>query len=337
MKKIITLLVGLVAILILTYTAISLSEKENVSGDLSLIDFAIEDTASVDKIIVYDSYMDQEFTVKRDENGTWVDKDGNCVQQEIPKVMLETFLKATLKGYVSEGATENMYNLLMAKHKSVKIFQNGKWTKTWYVGHPTQDHNGTHMLLETPDVKSDNPVIMSMKGFYGILEPRFHADPKKYQCSFMFSFDRTDIEQVQLVNRIEPTENFEISHRNGDYIVTSNGIPLKGIIKDNLTFYLNGFKNIHFNQPNYTLSPEDIEEMKNKPADYELKISGKTSSYELDLYRRLDPEASADTLLYDQDYLWGVLPKGEVVRMQYYVVGPLIDGQTVFVDKSVNN
>jgi hypothetical protein len=77
--------------------------------------------------------------------------------------------------------------------------------------------------------------------------------------------------------------------------------------------------------------------MKNKPADYELKISGKTSSYELDLYRRLDPEASADTLLYDQDYLWGVLPKGEVVRMQYYVVGPLIDGQTVFVDKSVNN
>lgn len=337
MKKIIVLLIGLVAIGSLTYVAINLSQKEKVSGDLSLIDFAIEDTASVDKIEIYDSYMDQEFIVKRNENGIWVDKEGNCVQQEIPKIMLETFLKATLKGYVSQGASENMYNLLMAKHKSVKIYQNGKWTKTWYVGHPTQDHNGTHMLLETPDVKSDHPVIMSMKGFYGILEPRFHADPKKYQCSFMFSFDRTEIESINFINRLEPNESFEIVQRNGDYIVTSNGIPMKGILKDNLTFYLNGFKNIHFNQPNYTLSEEDINNMKRKPADYELNISSKSVEYELDLYRRLDPEASPDTLLYDQDYLWVVLPKGEVVRMQYYVIGPLIEGQTVFVDKSVNN
>lgn len=337
MKKISVLLIGIVGIVVLAYVAINLSQKEKASGDLSLIDFAIEDTASVDKIEIYDSFMDQEFTVKRNADGVWVDKDGNCVQQEIPKIMLETFLKATLKGYVSKGASENMHNLLMAKHKSVKIYQNGKWTKTWYVGHPTQDHNGTHMLLETPEVKSDLPVIMSMKGFYGILEPRFHADPKKYQCSFMFSFDRTDIENIKLVNRIEPYESFEISHRNGDYIVTSNGIPMKGIIKDNLIFYLNGFKNIHFNQPNYTLSEEDIQAMKNKPADYELSIAGKTSTYELDLYRRLDPEASPDTLLYDEDYLWGVLPEGEVVRMQYYVIGPLIEGQMVFVDKSVNN
>lgn len=337
MKKIIILLIGVAAVITLAFVAINLSQSEKVSGDLSLIDFAIEDTASVDKIEIYDSYMNQSFTVKRSESGKWVDGDGNCVQQEIPKVMLETFLKATLKGYVSEGATENMYNLLMAKHKSVKIYQNGKWVKTWYVGHPTQDHNGTHMLLETPDAKSDHPVIMSMRGFYGILDPRFHADPKKYQCSFMFSFERTDIEELKMTNRIVPEESFEIILRNGDYVVTSNGIPLKGIIKDNLTFYLNGFKNIHFNQPNYTMSEEDIKAMKSKPADYNLTIKSKSFSYELDLYRRLDPEASADTVLYDEDYLWGILPAGEVVRMQYYVVGPLIDGQTVFVDKSVNN
>lgn len=337
MKKIIFLLIGVAVVITLAYVAINLSQSEKVSGDLSLIDFAVEDTASVDKIEIYDSYMDQSFTVKRSESGLWVDEDGNCVQQEIPKIMLETFLKATLKGYVSEGATENMYNLLMAKHKSVKIYQNGEWAKTWYVGHPTQDHNGTHMLLETPDLKSDHPVIMSMRGFYGILEPRFHADPKKYQCSFMFSFERTEIEEIKLINRIAPEESFEIIQRKGDYVVTSNGIPLKGIMKDNLTFYLNGFKNIHFNQPNYTLSEEDIQSMKRKPADYELSIKGKNSSFELDLFRRLDPEASADTVLYDEDYLWGILPAGAVVRMQYYVVGPLIDGQTVFVDKSVNN
>lgn len=337
MKKTITLIIGLVIIVSLSYVAINLSKKEKVSGDLSLIDFAIEDTTSVDKIEIYDSYMDQEFTIKRNDAGIWVDKDGNCVQQEIPKIMLETFLKVTLKGYVSEGSSENMYNLLMAKHKSVKIYQNGKWTKTWYVGHPTQDHNGTHMLLETPTVKSDHPVIMSMKGFYGILEPRFYADPKKFQCTKMFSFEGSEIERVKVVNRVAPKESFEIERSNGDYTVTSNGLPLKGILKDNLTFYLNGFKNIHFNQPNYTMSEEEIKDMKNTPPDFELFVSGKSSSFELDLYRRLDPEAAADTLLYDEDYLWGVLPQGELVRLQYFVVGPLINGQTIFVDKSVNN
>ncbi len=337
MKKIIILLIGALSIMALAYIAINLSKSEKVSGDLSLIDFAIEDTASVDKIEIYDSYTDESFTVVRSPGGTWLDKDGNCVQQELPKIMLETFLKATLKGYVPKGATENMYNLLMAKHKAVKIYQHGKWTKTWYVGHPTQDHNGTHMLLETPDIKSDNPVIMSMRGFYGILEPRFHADAKKYQCSFLFSFDRIELKSVEVINRIFPGESYKVEATNGSYSVSSNGSPLNGIMQDNLIFYLNGFKNIHFNQPNYTLSDADIQAMKAKPADYELNIVSNSSAYELDLYRRLDPEASPDTLIYDQDYLWGVLPHGEVVRMQYYVVGPLIDGQTVFVDKSVNN
>ena len=53
MKKIIILLIGALSIMALAYIAINLSKSEKVSGDLSLIDFAIEDTASVDKIEIY--------------------------------------------------------------------------------------------------------------------------------------------------------------------------------------------------------------------------------------------------------------------------------------------
>lgn len=337
MKKLIVLLIGVGVIIGLTFFALELSKSSKIS-DKSLISFAIQDTASVDKISIYDNYFDRTFIVVRNKDGVWEDKEGNCVQQEIVEMMLETMKKVTLKGYVPKSAMENMKNQMMSRNKEVKIFQNGEWVKTWYVGHPTQDHMGTHMLLETPGKKSDNPVIMGMKGFYGILDPRFFTDPRKFACTMLFSLNREQIQRVEVLNRVIPRESFEIEKVNSHYEITREGKKLENVNENNLLFYLNGFENIHYNQANYTLSSEEIEEMKEKLPDYELNIkSASKKSYELDFYRRLDPEYSEDTVVYDKDYLWAVKEDGDVVRMQYYTIGPLIEGQTAFVDNYVNN
>ncbi|MDX1652489.1 MAG: hypothetical protein R3277_08360 [Brumimicrobium sp.] len=337
MKKIVVLALGIGLIVGLVFLAMNMSKKSKVS-DLSLIDFAVIDTASVDKITIYDTYFDREFTLIRNDEGVWTDTKGGCVQQEIPKMMLETMLKITLKGYVPQSAMENMKKQMMAKHKQVKIFQNGEWTKTWFVGHSTQDHMGTYMLLETPEKKSDNPVIMGMKGFYGILEPRFFTDERKFMCTELFSYKREELNSVEVINNVSPHESFRIEKQGNTYQVSSQGIPLQNINRNNLIYYLNGFEKIHFNQPNYTFSEKEIDSLKKVKPDYKLFIKGKNSDYSMTFYRRLDPDYSnADTTVYDEDYLWGVKEDGELVRMQFYTIGPLIHGQTVFVDNSVNN
>ena len=338
MKKIIILLIGIIAIGGLTYFAINLNKTSKVSDDLSLIDFAVKDTAAIDKIVIYDSYSNEGFTVMRDKDKKWVDIDGNCVQQGMVNTMLETFLKVTLKGYVGKGAMENMKKIMMANHKKVEIYQNGKWVKTWYVGHPTSDHYGTHMLLETPKAKSDNPVIMGMKGFYGILEPRFSSDPKMYRCSQLFTFTREEIKSVEVVNNLTPSESFKIIQDKNGVRAFTNQNEIQNVNKDNLLFYLNGFKNIHFNRPNYVLSTAQIDSMKRQKVDYQLFIDGKDKSYSLDFYRRPDPdESTIDSLVWDPDYMWAIKPDGEVVRVQYFTFGPLLFGQDVFVENSVNN
>src|SRR5690554_6982237 len=221
MKKLIVIVVGIGLIIGLSIFAMNLKTGTKAT-DISLIAFAIEDTAAVDKIEIYDSYQDQLFTVTRNKDGVWEGPDGMCVQQGIVQMMLETMHKVTLKGYVPNAAMENMKKLLMAQHKEVKIYQDGKWVKTWYVGHSTQDHMGTHMLLETPSMKSDNPVIMGMKGFYGILEPRFFADPRKFECTHLFSFQRSELKKVEVINRVTPENSFTIDIQGpDDYIVTS--------------------------------------------------------------------------------------------------------------------
>src|SRR5690554_2771091 len=333
MKKIIIIIIGVLLIGGLAYYASNLSKGAKAT-DISLIAFAIEDTASVNKIEIYDSYNDIEYTVERNKEGVWVGENGECVRQDVVIVMLETMNRIMLRGYVPQSATQNMKKLLMAQHKRVKIYQNGKWVKTWYVGHSTRDRMGTHMLLETPSMKSDNPVIMGMKGFYGILEPRFFADPRKFECTHLFSFQRSELKKVEVINRVTPENSFTIDIQGpDDYIVTSQGERVDNVIKDNLVFYLNSFDKLHFNQPNYTLSQKEIDSMKAQVPDYELNIEGKQSGYELDLYRRLDPEYDPkDTIAYDLNYLWGVKEDGELVRMQYFSVSPLIQGKTVFVE-----
>jgi len=338
MKKILVIIGGLIVIVVLAYFAIDLKKSEKQTGDLSLIDFAIQDTAAVDKIVIYDSFIDYEFTVVRSDEGKWVDKDGGCVKQEMVNTMLETFLKVSLKGYVPQSAMENMKKLMMANHKKVDIYMDGEWTKTWFVGHSTSDHYGTHMLLETPKAKSDNPVILGMKGFYGILEPRFKADPREYACTQLFSYTREQIKSVKVVNNVHPAESFEVFQSQEGVTATSNGQEIKNISNNDLLFYLNGFKNIHFNQPNFTLAKKEIDSIKNVRPDYSLIIDAEPKGYEMHYYKRPDPEAIlSDSLIYDKDYVWGLKPDGEIVRMQFFVIGPLIFGKDIFVTNYSNS
>lgn len=333
MKKIIIIIIGVLLIGGLAYYASNLSKGAKAT-DISLIAFAIEDTASVNKIEIYDSYNDIEYTVERNKEGVWVGENGECVRQDVVIVMLETMNRIMLRGYVPQSATQNMKKLLMAQHKRVKIYQNGKWVKTWYVGHSTRDRMGTHMLLETPTITSDNPVIMGMKGFFGILEPRFFADPRRFTCTNLFSFKREDLGEIEVINRVNPTASFKVEVKNADeYLVSSNGEIVNQVDRNNLVFYLNGFEDVHFNQPNYTMSEAEIDSLRNVSPDYELKIKTKQNEdFNFKMYRRLDPEYDTkDTIAYDEDYLWGFTKDDELVRLQYYTVGPLIQGKIVFV------
>lgn len=75
--------------------------------------------------------------------------------------------------------------------------------------------------------------------------------------------------------------------------------------------------------------------MSAKKPDYELDIRGKKLAFHINLYRRPDPDIKqSDSLVYDDTYLWGIRPNGEVVRMQYYTVGPLIEGKMIFEEKA---
>lgn len=335
-KKGIILVVSLVILGFLAFMATNLVRNSGKS-DTELLDFSIADTSTVNKIIVTDAYLNKIEIIRKD--GVWVDKDGNCIIQEPVNTMLETFKNVEFKGYVPENARKNITNRMTSTHTKVEIFQNDAWVKTWFVGFSTQDHYGTYMLLETPEEKSDLPVIMKIKGFNGIIEPRFFADARRWKCTQIFALERDQIANVDIKFYDHPERSFSVSKNGTNYAVKQQGRLLPFVDTNMIIRYLNNYKKIHYEFVNYDLNDTQVDSLKRSKPFCVLNLketSGKQNT--LKMYRLKGSGAKnmnefGDSISYDGDRFWCVLPGGELVKCQYFVFNPLIMGHIYFAAK----
>lgn len=334
-KKTTTLVISIILLGVLGLFAMNLVRVRGKS-DTELLDFEVKDTTSIDKIIITDTYSNKMELIKKD--GNWSNVNGECVIQSPIHTMLETFKNIQFKGYVPENARKNIVNKMMGNHTKVEIFQNGKWFKTWYVGFSTQDHYGTYMQLETPNEKSDLPVIMKVKGLEGIIEPRFFADPRRWKCTEVFGLDKDEISKVEVKLTENPKRSFTIKKSGSSYFVTVGGKPLKHLDTSMAITYLNNYKKIHFENVNYTLSDKQVDSVKHsKPFCYLTvkQVTGKSTllkMYRIPSSKKTD-DIFGDTVSYDQDRFWCLLPTGDLVKCQYFVFNPLLMGHLYFAIK----
>ena len=331
-KKTTSLVIIIVIVGLLGFFATNLVRVRGKS-DTELLDFEVKDTSSVDKIIISDSYKNKIELVKN--NDSWIKSNGECITQAPVHTILETFKNIQFKGYVPENARKNITGKLMSNHTKVEIYQNGKWFKTWYVGFSTQDHYGTYMQLETPNEKSDLPVIMKVKGLEGIIEPRFFADPRRWICTELFSLERNVIANVDVKLIENPKRSFSVKKNGSNYLVKVGGRILKKFDTTMAITYLNNFKKIHFESVNYTLKQKQVDSIKrSKPfCIFNLKqISGKSTM--LKMYRipfeKKTEDIFGDTVSYNQDRFWCMIPSGQLVKCQYFVFNPLLMGHLYF-------
>lgn len=335
-KKGIILVVALVVLGFLAFMATNLSRNSGKS-DTELLEFSIEDTTSVNKIVITDAFMNKFELIRKD--GTWVDKDGNCIIQDPVNTMLETFKNVEFKGYVPENSRKTITDRMAATHTKVEIFQNDEWVKSWYVGFSTQDHYGTYMLLETPDEKSDLPVIMKIKGFNGIIEPRFFADPRRWKCTNIFALERDQISLVDVRFLDRPERSFSVAKSGTNYAVKHMGKLLPAVDTSMVVRYLNNYKKIHYEFVNYDLEPKQVDSLKRTKPFCILsvkEVSGKTNT--LKMYRlpgtgEKNMNEFGDSISYDGDRFWCVLPSGDLVKCQYYVFNPLLMGHLYFATR----
>jgi len=335
-KKIISIVALLSVAVLLAIVSMNLLTGKGKSNR-GLDDYLVADTASVDRIVLTQS-TGHVIEIERNGNN-WQTKTGACVQDEMIDNILHTFTKIAVRSYVPQNSVENLRNNIRVNYKKVKIFQNGSLVKTWWIGGSTPDHQGTYALLETPgDGVSEIPVILEMRGLRGSIESRFTADARAWQCTSIFKYAMRDIQSISLKYRDAPQNSFSLLRmgQGRAFKLTDfqgNSLPFDTL---KLVRYLDVFKKVHYESPNYTLKPQQIDSLKKGKPDYAFRMEltdGKKVS--VDAYRIKAPEGDTDMtgnpIEWDENRMWAILTDGSLVKIQYYAFDPIFADITFFL------
>ena len=333
MKKLFVLLSAIAVLVLLGWFAMRAMDSKGHSTT-ELIDFAVSDTTTIDKIIITDA---QGRVMEAIKNGSeWTDKDGGCISQPNISFILDAIKNIEWKGYLPENSQEQITKLMVSQHIKVEIFQEGEWVKTWYIGPPAQDHYGQIMLVDSPEAgKSDLPVIMKIKSFNGIIEPRFFADPRKWMCTEIFSVRMDRIRKVDVRFYDVPERSFTVTKNGTKTKVYQQGKLLKDVNPQRVYLYLQNYKKVHYELANFELSQKQIDSMKRTTPFATLKLTetnGKTTKLRMFRINSFESQRNefGEIVDIDMNKFWCQLPNGEMVKCQYHVFNPLLLGHVFF-------
>lgn len=178
-----------------------------------LSDFAVQDTARVDRIFIADP-TGKSIDLKR-ADGYWTLNDVFVARQYDVDLLLKTFRRVEVKSPVPKKAQDAALRTMGASSKRVEIYQGGnKPAKVWIVGHGTKDNFGTYVVLELPDKgRSSAPFILGMSGFTGVLNSRFRTDLDSWRSTTIWSYpDLYELAQVKVDLPRGPGSPYRIEH-----------------------------------------------------------------------------------------------------------------------------
>lgn len=309
------------------------SSERSLSGD-EFSEFAIEDTNSIQKIVITDQ-TGKVATVQR-VNGQrlWQLNDRYWAREDAIQLILKTIRRIGIRGKVAESARENMLKILATGSKKVEIYTQDLTTPTkiYYVGSATPDHTGTIMLLEIPGQgRGQDPYVTHMEGFTGFLSTRFFADEMEWRYTGIFDYPDLDFTEVKMDIRDAPFASYDILYTGGNSIELKDGsgasIPSfdTTAVKNLLLLYRKVHAETFITQlstaqsdsvralpPNYTIQVRQADGHMNR-VDFYLKRADKTVLNE-----------NGQQELYDGSYVYAKFADGTLALAQTYSIEPLI-------------
>lgn len=172
-------------------------------GKTSTIDkdasnFKFKDTASIDKLFLADKDGKQVLVEKK--SGKWILNGTYHVRPDVIELLLYTIASVEVKSPVSKNGVISAIKLMAAKSTKIEIYSKGKKVKQYYVGHTTQDHTGTFMLLTNLETEENypEPFITHIPGFEGFLSTRYITNELDWRDRLLINYRPPQIKEIKL-------------------------------------------------------------------------------------------------------------------------------------------
>tara|TARA_B110000467_G_C18295101_1_gene467443 strand:+ start:243 stop:1235 length:993 start_codon:yes stop_codon:yes gene_type:complete len=220
MKKIITIILLLVALAVLIY------QQTNNTIKQELRDFAVEDISTITKVFLADRHGHDVTLFKTDDK--WLVENKYPARKDGIEIMLSTMNKVRVRQPVSESMHNNVIKNLAASSVKVEIFTDNtdEAEKTYYVGGEVADLLGSFMMMEN----SSKAFITHIPGFNGFLAPRYSIEGTRVSMDLwrdrsILNMDAADIEFVSVEHHENETAegNLYLDKVNGNFVLFENG------------------------------------------------------------------------------------------------------------------
>lgn len=308
----------------------------------TLRDFAVADTASINKIFLADKKGNQ-VTLKRAADGKWMVNDSFAARPDAVEQLLVTMKRVDVKEPVSKAGQNNVVKRLAAKAVRCEIYQNDVLTKAYYVGTETQDQTGTYMILidlETME-PSEKPFVTYIPGFEGYLTTRYFTEVNGWKDRTVFSYRPDKIKSVKLETPFNPDLGYELKV-NGlnqyELSLLKDHKSLPGIDTLAVKQFLSYFQQLNFESFEVEIKPSQIDSvLKSQPINILTVTDDKGQQNKVTFFARKPKhegtfDAAGKPLVFDPDRMDALLNNGkDFVMVQYLSFGKVMPPANYFL------
>ncbi len=319
-----------------------INNKRSTNKD-TLRDFAVKDTASIDKLFLADK-KGRTITLEKKSLGKWILNGKYNPRMDVLETLLYTIQKVDVKEPVSKKAYNNVIKRLSSDAVKCEIYSKGELIKAYYVGSETQDLTGTYMLLIdlTTMEASAKPFVTYIPGFEGYLTTRYFTEEIGWRDRTVFSYTPSEIKSVRMEVPNNPEYGYEVLALDKnvfDLKMISTKKSLPNIDTLAIKQYLSYFQQLNFESFEVEMSPHEMDSVKNSTPINIITVTNKEGKINRVKFfsRKLKQgaiEIEGKKVEFDPERMSAVLDNGkDFVFVQYYTFGKVMPPSSYFQKK----
>lgn len=300
---------------------LSTNNKATIKPELR--NFNVEDTSKIDKIFLVDK-MNKSILLEKKQS-YWELNNAYEARTDLVNLLLKTIYRMRVMEPVSNAASKAIIKNLAVKSTKVELYKKGKLDKVFYVGGPTQNSQGTFMIMEG----SSKAFIIEMPGFRGYLSTRFSTNEMEWRTQRVFNYGYNDVLEVIFNNYENEKQSFILKKEGALYSIfenaTMNKFPLNDTLKAKA--YIASLRNKNFSKYVDDIPQEWKDSILATTPMYSITvINTEGNEQSIDIYKKpawgkLD--GFGEVLKEDPDHFFIEMDTKDFVYGQYFVFDPL--------------
>jgi|AntRauTorckE5430_2_1112549.scaffolds.fasta_scaffold02023_1 hypothetical protein len=237
----ILIILGTVAYFVLTNKSESTLDSEDGS-------FAVENTDEIYKIFIANQQRETAMVTRKDNHWEYTNSEGETYKARPAaiEVLLKTIRGVSVRYMVQEAAVPMAIQDLQVNGRKVELYnKEGKRFKTYYVGGPSNDMEGTFMMMEN----SNNPYVTHLQFLDGFLTDRYLIAERDWRDKTVFGYKSSDIKSLSIDYPKQQSNAFKLTQvREGKFEVEplypTTAIIQKPVIDQKALAYLYNYERL---------------------------------------------------------------------------------------------